>query len=219
VDLSEHMLRRPTGLVAYELLNEAVAPDPQDWNRVAMLAFRTVREREAERTIVLGSNRWNSALTYPDLEIPDDPHTILTYHYYHPMLLTHHTAHWWDGGAYTGPVHYPGKTVAEADLQGLPADVREIVERNNGEEWNRARMAQDFAFPLAAKKRTGYPLYCGEFGVYQPVSTDLRLAWYRDILSLFKENDICWANWDYKGGFAPVVKDGRPTEIVEVLLS
>jgi endoglucanase len=43
------------------------------------------------------------------------------------------------------------------------------------------------------------------------------MAWYRDMLSLFDELGIAWANWDYKGGFAPVVKNGKPTDIVEVL--
>jgi hypothetical protein len=38
------------------------------------------------------------------------------------------------------------------------------------------------------------------------------------MLSLFEKYSIANANWDYKGGFAPVVRNGEPSEIVETLL-
>jgi len=56
-DLSAHLRHRPDGEVAYELLNEAVARHPDDWNLVARAAYDAVREEEPERVIVLGSNR------------------------------------------------------------------------------------------------------------------------------------------------------------------
>ena len=47
----------------------------------------------------------------------------------------------------------------------------------------------------------------------------IRLAWYADIMATFKEFDIAWANWDYKGSFGIVTPDGKETGLVEVLLS
>jgi endoglucanase len=79
-------------------------------------------------------------------------------------------------------------------------------------------MVADLAQPLAAAKRTGLPLYCGEFGVFIMTPQPARLAWYRDIASVFREYGIGWANWDYKGGFA-LVQDGKSTGIAEVLLA
>jgi endoglucanase len=32
-------------------------------------------------------------------------------------------------------------------------------------------------------------------------------------------NDIAWANWDYKGGFAPLIRNGTPSEIVDTLMA
>ncbi len=66
-------------------MNEPVADNPADWNRVAAAAMRLVREREPERTILIGSNRWNSVFTVHELDIPDTERTIITFHYYHPM--------------------------------------------------------------------------------------------------------------------------------------
>ena len=217
--ISEHLRRRSTDQVAYELLNEAVARDPEDWNRVAMAAFSTIRGLEPERTIVLGSNWYNQHHTFSKLRVPDDSHCILTFHYYLPMFITHYTAQWWAiGGTYQGPIHYPGKPIAEEDLAGMDADFL----RHMG-EWNRRYgrdvMAADLEQPLAVRARTGLPLYCGEFGCYERTPDPLRLAWFRDILAVFEEHDIAWANWDYKGAFGIVTRDGRPTAIAPVLTS
>ena len=70
-DLSGALAGRPMDMVAYELLNEPVAPDPADWNRVALGALAAVREREPERTVVLGSNQFQSCDTFDRLEVPD----------------------------------------------------------------------------------------------------------------------------------------------------
>jgi endoglucanase len=217
--LSDHLCRRPVEQVAYELLNEAVASDPADWNRVAMAGFRAIRQREGQRTILLGSNYFNQTHTFDDLEIPQgDGHCILTYHYYRPMLITHYQAVWWEGGFYAGPVNYPGQPIRDEDMGCLNPEFLERVPQWSNEHWDRERMAADLAQPLAASRRTGYPLYCGEFGAYFKTPDALRYAWYRDMRSIFEEYGIGWANWDYKGGFAPVVDDGKPTKIVEILL-
>jgi endoglucanase len=216
-DLSSRLQNRSNDWVAYELLNEAVARDPEDWNRVAMAAFAALRGREPERTIVLGSNWFNQYHTFERLTVPDDQNLVLTYHYYSPMLITHHQARWWDGGVYAGPIHYPGTPIAAQDLEGLDESFLE-----HAGEWNapfdRSRMVTDLAQPLAVRERTGLPLYCGEFGCYEKTPQAIRLAWYHDIIQTFKEHDIAWANWDYKGSFGIVTADGQDTGIAEVLL-
>ena len=97
--LSVRLISRPNDRVAYELMNEAVATDPNDWNRVAMTGIEAIREMEAERAILLGSNRWNSAHTFDQLQVPDDKNIVLTFHFYLPMLFTHHRAPMVRGGA------------------------------------------------------------------------------------------------------------------------
>jgi endoglucanase len=216
--LSARLQRRANDCVAYELMNEAVATDPADWNRVAMLAFQAIRKLEPHRTIVLGSNRWNSALTFDQLQIPDDGETVLTFHYYLPMLITHHRANWWpEGMLYDGPLQYPGQPIPAANLAGMAEPARSRLTALN-QPYDRAHMAADLAQPLAAAARTGLPLYCGEFGVYSQAPQPVRFAWYRDAISVFSEHGIAWANWDYKGGFALMDAQGRSTGIAEVML-
>ena len=219
--LSEHLDDRAIDQVAYELLNEAVARDPEDWNRVAMSAYQAIRDREPERTIVLGSNWFNQHHTFLRLRVPEDDDTLLTFHYYYPMFVTHYTARWWAiGGSYTGPIHYPGKPIAEADLEAMEPELRRAVEEG---DWNRPfgreAIVEDLQQPLIVKERTGLPLYCGEFGCFDRTPNALRVAWFRDILSVFDEYDIAWANWDYKGSFGIVDRNGDKTAIADVLLS
>lgn len=218
-ELSTRMRRRPLDQVAYELMNEAVARDPRDWNRVAMAGLDAIRQDEPERTVVLGSNWFNQTHTFDMLEVPKDDHLILTFHYYRPMPITHYTAPWWDGGAYTGPVQYPGPSVTRAALLQYPEELRIILEQEGAlENWGPERIERDFQMPLQVARRAGYPLYCGEWGVYHKTPEAARLAWYRDMLRLFHKYHIANANWDYKGGFGPVVRNGQPSEIAEVLM-
>ncbi|HRU01733.1 MAG TPA: cellulase family glycosylhydrolase, partial [Victivallales bacterium] len=93
--LSGELSRYGNDFLAYELMNEAVADDPSDWNRVLLAPYRVIREKEPLRYIAIGSNRWCQAQTFPQLEVPlGDTRIILVVHYYNPMLITHYRASW-----------------------------------------------------------------------------------------------------------------------------
>jgi len=48
-----------------------------------------------------------------------------------------------------------------------------------------------------------------------------RLRWYQDMVDIFEENGIAYANWDYKSGsFGLVNGEGEPNEdLVEIISS
>ncbi|MFW6327808.1 MAG: cellulase family glycosylhydrolase, partial [Bacteroidota bacterium] len=107
--------------------------DAREWNQLLARALAAVREMEPNRKIVIGSNRWQSVDTFDELKVPaNDPNIILSFHYYNPFLLTHHQASWTYIKDYDGPVHYPGKTVKEEDLEGYSDEVKEAVATANG---------------------------------------------------------------------------------------
>jgi endoglucanase len=211
-DLSRGLGGRSRDRVAYELLNEAVADDPADWNRVYVAPYRAIREAEPERTVVLGSNLWNQALTFEHLAVPEgDPNLILTFHYYNPMHITHYQAPWVkECAAYAGPVAYPGLPVPQAEFNRLAPEAQRLLAK-----WDRhydpAVMAGDLLWPLAVRARTGLPLYCGEFGVIDRAPPRLRRAWLKDFVAVLEAHKIAWAVWTYKGGFGLYCLKGRPT--------
>ena len=212
-DLSDFLQGRSNELVAYELLNEAVAPDAGAWNDTWGAAFDAIRALEPERTIVLGSNHFNQYQTFPELDVPEDPNLVLTFHYYNPMFITHYTAKWWRaGGSYAGPIRYPGRPIPDSQHIAIERLKDEGLESEN-RNFDRGVMKADMSIPRQVADETGHRLYCGEFGCYEQTPGDIREAWYRDIASVFRELEIAWANWDYKGSFGLIDKNGDETGV------
>jgi endoglucanase len=208
---------RPADDVALEILNEAVARDPADWNRVSGRAFQEIRQSAPDHTIVLGSNWYCMCETFPELSIPEDRNQILTFHFYNPMCITHYGADWTPGGAWRGPVRYPGKPWPNGIPEDVPEPLRSRMEKANI-PWDRERMQDELSAPVARSHETGLPLFCGEFGVYERAAMELRLDWLSDAVRSFEEHGIAWAVWDWKGSFGVVDGEGKPTGIHRALL-
>ena len=217
-DLSEELKDRPLHMVAYELMNEPVADDPEDWNKLVAKAIAVVRQTEPERVIFIGSNRWQSASTFDQLRVPEnDPNIMLSFHMYEPFALTHHQASWTSIRDYGGPVQYPGITVKEEDLATYPQKVQEAMKRHV-RHFDKNSIIEHFQKPLALAKETGLPIYCGEWGCLPTVPEEDRLQWYRDMREVLEANNIAWTTWDYKGGFGIVDGDGNPKQpLIDVL--
>lgn len=217
--LSSYFKDYPVGRVAYELLNEAVAADPADWNRVASAAHSAIRDAEPERTVVLGSNYFNQTHTFHSLDIPDDPNIILTFHYYRPMLITHHQATWWEGGFYAGPINYPGAPLAPEDLKGLCGEFCAKVPQWSNEPYGPEEFQRDLQEPLAVARKRGLPLYCGEFGCIMKAPQPIRRAWLSGFMGVLKSNGVSWANWDCRSdNFGLFDMRGNETGILDILM-
>ena len=61
--------------------------------------------------------------------------------------------------------------------------------------------------PLHVADSLKLPLYCGEFGIYKNFFPESKLAWYRDMVSIFDEYKIAYANWNYKSGEFGIVDE------------
>jgi len=216
-ELAAHLAKMPTDSVALEILNEAVARDGADWNRVANAAFATIRAAAPRHTIVTGSNWYCMCKTFDELAIPADDNQILTFHFYNPMCVTHHRAPWTPIGAWDGPVSYPGLPWPEGVPEGVSSPLREkMVAANIASD--RTTMRAEITPPMNRAIETGLGLYCGEFGVYHAAPLELRKAWLRDAVETFESHGIGWAVWDWKGGFGVVDRDLNPTGIHEALI-
>lgn len=219
-DLSGELKKYPNGLVAYELMNEPVADDPDMWNRIFTKALEVVRKNEPERKVVMGSNMWQSVHTFHELKVPDDKNLILSYHFYIPMVLTHHMASWVNLKDYKGPVYYPGLTVHDEDMAGLDPD---LVSKLKAEQkvYNQDSLEALMQEPIRVAAKLGLPLYCGEWGCLKTVPDSARYAWYRDMRYSMEKNNVSWAIWDYKGGFGIVKGDTEhpDDELIRVLTS
>ncbi len=213
-DLSKFLNHFPNGKLAYELMNEAVADDPELWNNLLANAFKAIRVLEPERTIVIGSNRWQSVHTFDDLKVPeDDSNILLSFHFYEPFLLTHFNASWTELKDYSGPVHYPGVILTRGEYDNLPDEWKPVAEKWIDKEFNIDVMLDMWHQPIEKAKALGLPLYCGEFGIIKGPPESDRLNWYKDMIQLFDQQNIGYANWNYKSGsFGLVENDGQSNE-------
>ena len=188
--------------VAYEFMNEPVADDHEQWNELILKVHHALREREPQRTLVIGSNMWQGYETIKYLKVPEnDKNIILSFHYYNPMILTHYGAWWTPIGRYTGKVSYPGVLVSQEDYEAAPDTLKPLLEPYLTQEWNIDKIRADFADAIAAAKKYDLQLFCGEWGVYEPVDRELAYAWTKDMLTVFKENNIAWTTWCYDADF------------------
>jgi endoglucanase len=204
-EISARLKKYPNHMVAYELMNEAVAPSHEDWNLLMAKAVKAIRELEPERVLVIGSNMWQIAETFPYLKVPEnDKNIILSVHTYTPMVFTHYLADWTPLKNYKGPVSYPGRIVSQEDYNKYVDMNNEALVKSMEESkqvFNKDVLYESLLPAIEKARELNLKLYCGEFGCLPHVNRTDRLQYYDDIISVFEENDIAWANWEYKGDF------------------
>ena len=201
--LSEFLKDRSNDWVAYEFMNEPVAPEHEQWNQLVAKVHKALRELEPQRTLVIGSNMWQGHETMKYLKVPEgDKNIILSFHYYNPMLLTHYGA-WWSPlcAAYKGKVNYPGVLVSKEDYDAAPAAIKDQLKPFTEEVWNIDKIREQFKDAIEAAKKYDLQLFCGEWGVYEPVDRELAYNWTRDMLTVFDEFNIAWTTWCYDADF------------------
>ena len=212
-NLSEHLKEYPNDFLAYELMNEPVAPEHEQWNQLINRAIQAVRKREPLRVVCMGSNRWQKPFTFPFLKVPaGDANIILSCHTYHPYFVTHHKAPWSAARFYTGPVQYPGQCITDADFEKYvdknnPTLMARLQEEKGRDVYNKQKLQAIVQDAINKSRELNLQLYCNEFGCLPTVSRQMRLNYYNDITDIFRENSMSWASWDYKGDFSIVKWD------------
>ncbi len=229
-ELSARLGHLPLREVAYELLNEPVADDDEDWNELVRRAHALLRELEPDRVLLLGSNRWQQPQTFPLLAVPpDDPNIILSVHTYAPLLFTHYRAYWTSFPHFEGSVRYPGAVTDPEGLAALrtnaPAQVL-LETADAADDWGPERLRRGFAPAIDRARECGLQLYCSEFGCLPTVRREDRLAYYRDITSVMRDAGMAWAAWEWTGDFGIFTWRGQDDlrtpldkELVDILVA
>ncbi|MFZ4581937.1 MAG: glycoside hydrolase family 5 protein [Paludibacter sp.] len=218
MQLSKELKKYPTNLVAYELLNEPVAPNTDDWNKLLSKLIANIRISEPERVLVIGSNRWQDVDTMDKLVVPEnDKNLMLSFHFYKPHLFTHYRTPWTNLATISTNICYP-YNITNEDYDNMSPNDKELVYPFKGKQ-NKEVLRTEFLKAVRCAAKWKLPIYCGEFGSFKTTDFNCRMNWYNDVLSLLKEYNIPYANWDYKGGFGFVDKNGKliESQLLELL--
>jgi endoglucanase len=119
-------------------------------------------------------------------------------------------------------VNYPGVLVSKEDYEAAPDTLKPLLEPYLTQEWDVNKIREDFKDAIEVAKKYDLQLFCGEWGVYEPVDRELAYNWTRDVLTVFDEFNIAWTTWCYDADFGfwdqqrHTYKD-RP--LVELLMS
>lgn len=204
-DLSDELKDYPNSLVAYELLNEPVSADAENWNRVSALAIEAIRAREADRTIVVGVCTANGLLRQEQLTLPSNHRILLTDHFYGPYLLTAYGLQSTTGGRQDIPIQYPGQLVPNEWIDKLPENWQSTGARFYDRNSLEASLQKSFDM----SKRLNASLFIGEFGTMNTTPEPSRSNWYRDVVSVLNEHNIPYTSFDYKGAGYSIVNEDR----------
>lgn len=219
--LSEVLRHYSVDSVAYEFMNEPVAPEHEQWNQLIAKVHNALRTIEPQRTLVIGSNLWQGVGTFQYLKVPEnDKNIILSFHFYEPMVLTHYNTWWNPIRFYTGDVHYPGQLISDKDWNACPDKVKAIV-ADYHQEWNEEVLYQRMKQAIDVADSLGLQLFCGEWGVYENVDREWAYAWTRDMIKVFNRFNVAWCTWCYDADFGfydQSKEDYKDRELINILM-
>jgi endoglucanase len=182
VAMWEQLARRyqdlPDEKVFFELLNEPFNNlDDSTWNTIFGEILSTVRLTNPSRPIIVGPSSWNAFDHISDLQLPNDPNLIITFHYYQPFQFTHQGAEWVeDSDAWMG-----------TSWDGTPEQL--------------ASIAQDFDLVADWASLHNYPVFVGEFGAYSKGDQAARVRWTTAVARAAEERGFSWGYWEFCAGF------------------
>lgn len=195
--VAEHYKDYPS-TVLFELLNE---PNEQLnaalWNEYSAEALRVVRVTNPTRDVVIGPVRWNAYDWLSTLDVPDDEHLIVTFHYYLPFQFTHQGAEW----------------VAGSDpWLGTLWDATEA---------EKAEISRHFDSVADWAQRHQVRILLGEFGAYSKADMASRVRWTEFVRIEAERRDFAWAYWEFASGFGVYDPDAKVwrDELLKALIS
>lgn len=197
--------------VFFEVLNEPEFDDAQQWNAVQTRAIAAIRQAAPQHTIIATGLRYSGLTDLLTFEPVADPNVIYTFHDYEPFAFTHQGATW--TMTQVRPlrrVPYPSSpaTVAPNVSEEQALIDQHWINSYGLDRWDAARIRSELNFAGKWAALHHVPVYCGEFGVYQPYADPaMRAAWLRDTRTALEAEGIGWAVWDYQGSFAVVTKE------------
>jgi endoglucanase len=196
--------------VAFELINEPCDElKPDILNPLTRRALAAVRAENPTRTVIVDSYFWAAADRLKELDLPQDPNLVASFHMYQPILFTH------QGAQFMGPEYQTRGVVFPGPPQAPLSPVAAALETPWAKEWfagyNAAPVGENPNGPKAIfdyfkivedyVAATGRRVYLGEFGVSVVADPKSRTNWIRLVRKEAERRRIGWAIWDDGGAF------------------
>lgn len=184
--------------IVFEILNEVKWGDPEKWNSLARDTIQAIRTVNKQRKIIIGCMNFGNVDQLDSLEIFDDENIIYTFHYYKPEAFTHQRGVLREYEEfYNRNMPYPDDTVERYD--DYMKTVCNVSGFYDGYQSMDKKWIYDSLLPVKKwiEKHPDKILWCGEFGTIRHAKLEWRIAWFKDVISFLKENEIPYSVWNY----------------------
>jgi endoglucanase len=177
--VSEHYKDCPPD-VLFELLNEPKDPlQASLWNQYLAQAVKMIRENNPTRDVIIGPVELYSFNWVYELELPPDPHLIVTFHYYLPVDFTSQGLE----------ELFPGSTVWLGTTWPATED-------------QKAEIIHNFDYVAQWSKRHGnIRILLGELGTIYRAPEDSRIRWTTFVRKQAEARGFSWSYWDFAAQF------------------
>jgi endoglucanase len=208
--------------VAFELLNEPNEElTPDRWNKLVRRSVEAIRATNPHRWLIVDSYFWAAPDRLANLDLPNDPRLVASFHMYQPILFTHQGAHWMTGEYQTTGLVFPGPP--PKPVQPVAAALQVAWVKSWFEGYNTLPLADNPGGPKAVFEQfahvdrfvqsSGRPVYLGEFAAIDKADEQSRANFVYLVRTEAERRNIAWAYWDDGGNSAAMnVKGGTWVE-------
>jgi endoglucanase len=196
-----------TDQVVLEIVNEPVFEGIESqWSALQVRLFNTIRAVAPNHTIMATGPNWGGIDGLLKVTPLNDTNVVYSFHNYDPFTFTHQGATWTNTPVVNlSNVPYPSSPALIAPLLPLYSSTSQeyqwLVWYGN-DNWNINKMRTNFQRATNWAATRNVPLYCGEFGVYPPVTQAIHRAnWFRDFGSVLAQYNVGWSSWGWDEGF------------------
>jgi len=194
-------LRKYSKFVYYELVNE---PNlyPHQWDKVVNEIVTEIREKDKKTKILIGATNYNSIYELSRKTPFPFKNIIYIFHFYEPFLFTHQGANWTGNQTSTLKIPYPFDPNTMPKLNSrAKGTAGEANYNQHAQMANKKALRNKLNWITYWARKNNVELWCTEFGTINTINKQHRLTYFKDILSLFKEQNIRCYLWEYKGNF------------------
>ncbi len=149
------------------------------WNQYLAEALVIVRETNPTRDVIIGPVNWNAYDWVSTVDVPNDEHLIVTFHYYLPFQFTHQGAEW-----------------VGAEAEGWLDTTWDATETERAEIRAHFDSVADWA-----RRNGNVRILLGEFGAYSRAPQDSRVRWTEFVAREAERQGFAWGYWELASGF------------------
>ncbi len=196
-----HKLKKYSNYVYYEIVNE---PNlyPIQWDAMVHEIIPEIRKEDKKTKILIGATNYNSIYELSRKKPFPYKNLVYVFHFYEPFIFTHQGADWGGNQTKTVDIPYPYDSIKMPNMNlktlGTPG---EINYKDYKDMANKTSLSHKINTIVKWAQQNNVELWCTEFGAINTIDPTYRCQYFKDVISIFKENNIKCYLWEYNGNF------------------